>query len=67
MRKDEFSLVDKVIEKEVDSVLKEIKAEIAIYEADCNLSCSEDNCRTCNKITFGSIYRIIDKYKGDKK
>lgn len=46
-----------------------IKAEIEQYQADCNLSCSDDaNCRICDKITFDTIYRIIDKYrKGNKE
>lgn len=50
-------------------VLDAIKAEIERYQADCNLSCSDDaNCRICDKITFDTIYRIIDKYrKGDKE
>ena len=47
-------------------VLDKIKADIEQYQADCDLSCSDNaNCRTCNNITFGSIYRIIDKYKAD--
>lgn len=47
-------------------VLDKIRAEIEQYQADCDLSCSDDaNCRTCNNITFGSIYRIIDKYKSE--
>lgn len=45
-------------------VLDKIKAEIERYQADCNLSCSDDaNCRICDKITFDTIYRIIDKYR----
>lgn len=50
-------------------VLDKIKADVEQYQADCDLSCSDDaNCRTCDRITFDSIYRIIDKYrKGDKK
>lgn len=48
-------------------VLDEIKAEIERYQADCNLSCSDDaNCRICDKITFDTIYRIIDKYRKGK-
>lgn len=55
--------------KSLDTVLDEIRAEIEDYESDCNYHLSEeDNCRTCNKVTFGSIYRIIDKYKaGDNE
>ena len=50
-------------------MLDSIKADIERYQADCDLSCSDDsNCRTCNNITFGTIYQIIDKYrKGDKE
>ena len=49
-------------------VLDKIRADVEQYQADCNLSCSDANCRTCDNITFGSIYRIIDKYrKGDKE
>lgn len=45
-------------------VLDSIKAEIEQYKADCDLTCSDDsNCRTCNNITFGTIYQIIDKYR----
>ena len=45
-------------------VLDSIKADIEQYQADCDLSCSDDvNCRTCDRITFDSIYRIIDKYR----
>ena len=46
-------------------VLDKIRADVEQYQADCNLSCSDANCRTCDNITFGSIYRIIDKYKGN--
>ena len=54
--------------KPLNSVLDEIRAEIEEYESDCNYHLSEeDNCRTCNKITFGSIYRIIDKYKAESE
>ena len=46
-------------------VLDKIKTDIEQYQADCDLLCLDDgNCKTCNNITFGSIYRIIDKYRG---
>lgn len=49
-------------------VLDKIKADIEQYQADCDLSCSDDgNCKTCNNITFGSIYRIIDKYRKESE
>lgn len=45
-------------------VLDSIKADVEKYQADCDLSCSDDaNCRICDKITFDTIYRIIDKYR----
>jgi hypothetical protein len=46
-----------------DSILDKIKAEIAMYEADCRLSGDEEPCKQCTDNVFGSIYRIIDKYK----
>ncbi len=55
-----------VKQEPLTDVLDKIKTEIKQYQADCDLSCSDDgNCKTCNNITFGSIYRIIDKYKAD--
>ena len=44
-------------------LLNQIKAEIAMYEADCRLVCDEEPCKQCTDNVFGSIYRIIDKYK----
>lgn len=52
------------LEKHDAEVLDKIRAEVEQYQADCDLSCSDDaNCRTCDRITFDSIYRIIDKYR----
>ena len=52
---------------EQEPVLDKIQADVEQYQADCDLSCSDDsNCRTCNNITFGSIYRIINKYRGER-
>ena len=49
--------------------LKEIEEKIGIYESDCMLSCSDINCKACNKIMFGSIHNIINRHisklKGD--
>lgn len=54
-------------EEVITEVLDEIKAEIERYQADCNLSCSDDaNCKICDKITFDTIYRIIDKYRKEE-
>lgn len=43
---------------------EDIRAEIIMYKADCDLSISEndDNCRRCGDNVFGSILRIIDKH-----
>lgn len=59
----------KPLNDEINNVLDKIRADVEQYQADCDLSCSDDaNCRTCDRITFDSIYRIIDKYrKGDKE
>lgn len=48
---------------EEQSILDKIKADIAMYEADCRLSGDEEPCKQCTNNVFGSIYRIIDKYK----
>ena len=53
--------------KPLDSVFDKIRAEIEMYEADCRLQGGTDECEQCNSNVFGSIYRIIDRYKGDKK
>lgn len=62
-------LIDKCMETLFDDTLDKIRAEVERFQANCDLSCSDgSNCRTCNNITFGSVYRIIDKYrKGDKE
>lgn len=56
-------LVDKVKTDKVE-VLKKIKKDIGRYELDCRFAdySQTDECNTCNKNVFGSIYRIIDKY-----
>ena len=57
-----------VKQEPLTDVLDKIKADVEQYQADCNLSCSADaNCRTCDNITFGSIYRIIDKYRKESE
>ncbi|MBR2540366.1 MAG: hypothetical protein IKE85_06020 [Mogibacterium sp.] len=45
-------------------VLEKIKDDIGRYELDCRfVDYSQiDECTTCNKNVFESIYRIIDKY-----
>ncbi len=49
--------------EEVTELLDKIEADIIMYEADCRLSCDEEPCKQCTDNVFGSIYRIIDKYK----
>ena len=53
----------KALERE--PILDKIRAEIAMYEADCRLQGGTDECEKCNSNVFGSIYRIIDKYKAE--
>ena len=48
-------------------VLDKIRAEIEMYEADCKLQGGTDECEECNSNVFGSIYRIIDKYKTESE
>ena len=48
-------------------VLDKIRAEIEQYEADCRLQGGTDECEKCNSNVFGSVYRIIDKYKAEKE
>lgn len=50
-----------------NGVLDEIRAEIEMYEADCRLQGGTDECEKCNSNVFGSIYRIIDKYKAESE
>ena len=52
---------------EQESILDQIKAEIKMYEADCRLQGDTDECEKCNSNVFGSIYRIIDKYKAGSR
>jgi len=49
------------------NVLDKIRAEIEMYEADCKLQGGTDECEECNSNVFGSIYRIIDKYKAESE
>jgi hypothetical protein len=48
-----------------EDVLEKIKTEISRYELDCRFAdySQTDECTICNKNVFGSIYKIIDKYK----
>ena len=51
-------------ENEVGAVLDKIRAEIEQYQADCNLTNSDEiDCKFCDSITFDTIYRIIDCYR----
>ena len=53
-------------ENEVGDVLDKIRAEIEQYQADCNLTNSDEiDCKFCDSITFDTIYRIIDKYRNE--
>lgn len=49
--------------KRVEAIFDEIRAEIKMYEADCRLQGDTDECEKCNSNVFGSVYRIINKYK----
>ena len=47
-------------------VLDNLRAEIEQYQADCNLTNSDEiDCKFCDSITFDTIYRIIDKYRNE--
>ena len=52
---------------EQEPILDKIRAEIEMYEADCRLQGGPDECEKCNSNVFGSIYRIIDKYKAESE
>ena len=52
---------------EQQPILDKIRAEIAMYEADCRLQGGTDECEKCNSNVFGSIYRIIDKYRAESE
>ena len=52
-------------EKEVGAVLDNLRADIESYEADCILADDSKECKECDKIVFGSIYRIIDRYRNE--
>ena len=58
---------DSVQPKPKTDVLDKIRSEIAMYEADCRLQGGTDECEKCNSNVFGSIYRIIDKYKAESE
>lgn len=51
----------------LNEVLDKIRAEIEMYEADCRLQGGTDECEKCNSNVFGSVYRIIDKYREVKE
>ena len=48
-----------------ENVIDQIRADIESYEADCILADDSKECKECDKIVFGSIYRIIDKYRNE--
>lgn len=48
-------------------VLEKIRAEIESYEADCILADDSKECKECDKVFFGSIYRIIDKHRKEQE
>ena len=52
-----------------EDVLEKIKTEISRYELDCRFAdySQTDECTICNKNVFGSIYKIIDKYKAESE
>ena len=54
---------ERLLEREA-VLLDKIIAEIGMYEADCRLSGYEyPSCKKCTDNVFGSIYRIINKYR----
>lgn len=67
MRKDEFPLIEAYADSRVNDVLDKIRTDIEIYEADCRLQDDKRECEKCNDSVFGSIYRIIDKYKTESE
>ena len=55
---------DDAISRKEAVLLDKIIAEIGMYEADCRLSGYEyPSCKKCTDNVFGSIYRIINKYR----
>ena len=44
-------------------ILDKISTEIAQYEADCMFADTSKECKECDRVMFGTIYRIIDKHK----
>lgn len=67
MRRDEFKIVDKLVNQEITNVLNKIKSKIELYEADCRLADENDECAKCNDNVFKSIYHIIDEYIKDNE
>ena len=50
-----------------EPILDKIRDEIEMYELDCRLQGGAHECEKCNDNVFGSIYRIIDKYKAESE
>lgn len=51
----------------LDKVIEDIKKEIESYEADCILADDSKECKECDKVVFGTIYRIIEKHISGKE
>ena len=49
------------------NVLDKISTEIEQYEADCIFADTSKECKECDRVMFGTIYRIIDKYKKESE
>ena len=50
-----------------ESVIENIKTDIAKYEADCKLSNDSKECKKCDEIVFSTIYSIIDRHTSGKE
>ena len=58
----------KALEQEPKTdVLDKIRAEIEQYETDCMFADTSKECKECDRVMFGTIYRIIDKYKKESE
>ena len=59
-----LNMAVKALEQEPKTnVLDKISTEIEQYEADCMFADTSKECKECDRVMFGTIYRIIDKYK----
>ena len=65
---EEFLMAIKALEQEPKTnVLDKISTEIEQYEADCMFADTSKECKECDRVMFGTIYRIIDKYKAESE